>query len=659
MSLPLTRLLALAIAASLGLSQANPVEAATSKARAHAPQHSRTSTHRSTRPASRPASRSKARRPAPVRRSTRSSHPAAASHSTPPPAAPQTKAMQLEALYDQYWNESLKLNPLQATLQGDPRYNSELPNFLSAASRQQTHEFNQQWLQKIEAIGPDGLSGQELLSYQIFVRDARNLLDAERFPSWMLPINQYFNIANVTALLGSGTGAQPFETVQDYDNWSHRSLGIPDLFDQAIANMTAGMQAGVVQPKALMEKVLPQLDAVIKPSAEESIFWAPVRNMPESFSAEDKARISAEYKRMIEYRIMPAYRALRGFIATRYLPACRDSAGRSALPDGAAWYAYDIRQSTTSSDLTAAAIHQIGVDEVARIQQQILDQAKLVKLRGNLQKIYIKLQEDHRFSYRTPEALLDEYRKLQTRVQTLTPRMFSQLPQAPLEIKPVEDYRAATAATASYVPPTALDGSRPGTLYINTSNLDQRDSWEVQSLFLHEAIPGHHYQMGLQQELKDLPRFRRLGGETAFIEGWGLYAESLGSELGLYDDPYSQLGWLRNELWRAVRLVVDTGVNADGWSRQQAIKYNLDNAPASREEAEAEVERVMAIPGQALANKIGELKIRALREQASRELGPAFNLSAFHAQVLKDGSIPLDLLQADIEQWIASQKAGK
>ena len=276
----------------------------------------------------------------------------------------------------------------------------------------------------MEAIGPDGLSGQDLLSYQIFVRDARSAQAAEQFPSWMLPINQFYNIASIAVVMGSGTGAQPFNTVKDYDNWSRRALGIPDLFDQAITNMRAGMQAGVVQPKALMEKVLPQLDAIIARSAEESLFWGPIRNLPADMPEADKQRITAEYKRMIEFRIMPAYRALRGFIATEYLPACRDTAGLAALPNGAAWYAYDVRQSTTS-DLTPAQIHQTGLDEVARLQGEIQNVAKQVKFRGNLPKFYKFMQTDKRFVFRSESELLDAYRGLQSRVQAAVPRLLS------------------------------------------------------------------------------------------------------------------------------------------------------------------------------------------------------------------------------------------
>ncbi|WP_115555680.1 DUF885 domain-containing protein [Xanthomonas campestris] len=637
MPLSFSRLLSLAMAAVLSLSLAAPADAAkkkTGKAQTSQTRAKAGKAKKSTKPARSTKAKAKPRAVvAPV---------------------VQSKAQQLTLLYDQYWDASLKLNPLQATFQGESRYNDQLPNFLSPAFRQQSHDFTTLWLAKVEAIGPDGLSGQDLLSYQIFVRDARSALAAEQFPSWMLPINQFYNIASIAVVMGSGTGAQPFNTVKDYDNWSRRALGIPDLFDQAITNMRAGMQAGVVQPKALMEKVLPQLDAIIARSAEESLFWGPIRNLPADMPEADKQRITAEYKRMIEFRIMPAYRALRGFIATESLPACRDTAGLAALPNGAAWYAYDVRQSTTS-DLTPAQIHQTGLDEVARLQGEIQNVAKQVKFRGNLPKFYKFMQTDKRFVFRSESELLDAYRGLQSRVQAAVPRLFATQGIPALDVRPVEPQRAQAAASGSYMRPNPHDNT-PGIFYVNTSNLPARPRWEGESLFLHEGVPGHHYQLGLQQQLTDLPKFRRFGGETAFIEGWGLYAESLGRELGLYQDPYNYYGYLQNALLRSIRLVVDTGLHSQGWTRAQAIDYMLQNSAVTREDAEAEVDRYLAIPGQALAYKVGEMKISQLREQAQRELGPRFDVRAFHTEVLKDGSVPLEILQDKVQRWIATQK---
>ena len=566
-----------------------------------------------------------------------------------------TKAERLEGLYAQYWEELLELNPLQATFQGDPRYNDRLPNFLSEDYRDRSEAFTRAWLQKVEAIGPEGLAGQALLSYEIFVRDARNSLDGTRFPGWMQPLNQFYNFASTAVQLGSGTSAQPFKTVDDYDDWRKRASQVPVIFDQAIANMRIGMREGVVQPTALMEKVLPQLDAIIKDSAEDTLFWMPVKNMPETIPAPERARITAEYRAMIEGELMPAYRELRAFVANEYMPATRATSGMAALPDGEAWYAYNVRNSTTT-DLTPAQIHQVGLDEVARIhgliRTEVMDE---VGFEGSLQDFFAFMETDPRFQFESEAALLEHYRGLEAKVNAGVPALFSLTPKADFEIRPVEPFRAQSAAGGSYMRPSE-DGSRPGVFYVNTYDLPTRQTWDAEDLFLHEAIPGHHFQIALQQELTGLPMFRRFGGETAFTEGWGLYAESLGRDLGVYTDPYSYFGYLQNELWRAIRLVVDTGLHSKGWSREQVIAYMLENSATGETPAISETERYMAIPGQALAYKIGELKIQELRDRAEAELGPRFDIRAFHAEVLKDGSVPLEILERKIDRWIASQK---
>jgi uncharacterized protein (DUF885 family) len=577
-----------------------------------------------------------------------------AAESTAVASPASDKAAQLNQLYTQYWEESLKLNPLRATFQGDPRYNDQLPNFLSAEYREKSHRFTEEWLKKVEAVGVDGLSGQDLLSYQIFVQDAKNELEGERFPGWMQPVNQFYNIASTVVQLGSGTGAQPFKTVQDYDNWNKRATRIPVLFDQAIANMREGVKAGVVQPRALMEKVVPQLDALIKPKAEETLFWGPIKNFPASFSEADKQRLTADYRKLIESELMPAYAELREFIVKEYLPKTRTSAGMDALPDGAAWYAYNARQSTTT-DLSPAQIHQIGLNEVARIHGLIGEVMKETKFKGSLQDFFKFMQTDPRFSFKTEEELLAYYRGLEDKINARIPEQFSLVPKAPFEIRPVEAFRAQSAAGGSYMRPSE-DGKRPGIFYVNTYDLPTRKTWDAEDLYLHEAIPGHHFQLALQQELTGLPMFRRFGSEIAFSEGWGLYAESLGKDLGVYQDPYNYFGYLQNELWRAIRLVVDTGLHSKGWTREQVIAYMLANSAESETQATAEAERYMAIPGQALAYKMGELKIKEVRAKAERELADKFDIREFHAEVLKDGSVPLDVLEAKIDRWIASKK---
>lgn len=567
---------------------------------------------------------------------------------------PGSRAERLNQLYADYWEASLKLNPLQATFVGDPRYNDQLPDIFGQEFRDAEARFLREWLGKAEAIGSDGLQGQDLLSYQIFVRDLKSEIEGERFPDWQMPLNQFYNLTGLFAQLGSGTSAQPFATVQDYDNWLARASRLPVLMHSMRANMRTGMANGVVQPKVLMQKVLPQIDALIKDKPEDTLFWRPVANFPEGISDADKARLTEAYRKLIAEQLMPAYRELRTFVADEYLPACRDTVSLSALPDGEAWYAYRVRQSTTT-DMGPARIHDIGLAEVARIHGEMDAVMKQVGFEGTRAEFFTFLTQDKRFEFPSEDALLAAYRALEDKVNAGVPALFSLTPKAAFEIRPVEAFRAQSAAGGSYMRPSE-DGSRPGIFYVNTYDLPSRKTWDAESLFLHEAIPGHHFQLALQQELGELPKFRRFGGETAFAEGWGLYAESLGKELGVYTDPYQYFGRLQAELWRAIRLVVDTGLHSKGWTREQVIDYMLANSATSQTEAVSETERYIAIAGQALAYKIGELKIQELRDRAERELGDGFDIRGFHAEVLRDGSVPLDVLEAKVDRWIAAQK---
>lgn len=577
---------------------------------------------------------------------------ARATHRPAPLPIKRDNAASLNLLYDEYWDASMRLNPLQATFQNDYRFNDQLPNFLAPAARQQAHDFMVQWLGKVEAIGEQGLQGQDLLSYEIFVHDAHVSLAAEQYPSWMLPINPYNNLASIIAVLGSGTGAQPFRTVQDYDNWLHRAQGVPALFDQAIANMREGMAAGVVQPRALVEEVLPQLDAVIVTTAEDSLFWGPIRNLPDDFSDQDKTRLTADYKQMIEQQLLPAYRTLRGFMASDYLPTARASDGMGALPDGQAWYANTVAHLTTAT-VTPAQIHALGEQEVKSLQARIAAVMQEADIGGTPPALFDAMRTDRRFIFADETALLARYREVAQQVDDALPTLFATRPKAALEIKSTSmQYLPA----ASYNPPPVSDGSQPGVLDINVSNLASRKRWAVPLQYLHEAIPGYHLQLDFQQELNTLPRFRLHGGNVSFVGGWGLYAESLGEEMGIYRDPYDHLGYLQASLLHAVRMVADTGLHAAGWSRQQTIDYMVANADITPADADAEVERFMAQPGQALAGYMGALQIRDLREKARAGLGEDFDAREFHNEVLKDGSMPLDMLQARIERWITSPK---
>ncbi len=569
-------------------------------------------------------------------------------------------AAQLGTLYAEFWEENLKLSPVSATFAGDPRYNDQLPNMFSAEYEQQTRAFHQKYLDRARAIGTKGLEGQDRLSYDIFTLNRESALEDLKFPDRLLPMDQFSNIANMFAQLGSGTTAQPFATVKDYDDWLKRAAQGPVNFDQAITNMREGIKAGIVQPRVLMEKVLPQLDGVVADDPEKSIFWGPVKNMPAEFSAADRERLTAAYRDLIVRQLNPSYRKMRAFIADEYLPKTRDTFGLGALPDGAAWYAHKVHDSTTRS-MNPAQVHQIGLDEVARIQDGMrsvakeLGYGKPTKTLAELKSFFewMKARDDMYFKSR--EDLLSSYQAFDVNVAPLLSTYFNLRPKAPYEVRLVEPFREASASSGSYQGPS-LDGKRGGIFYVNAYDLKARPRWALASLSLHEAAPGHHFQIALQRELGDLPMFRRFSRDTAYIEGWGLYAEYLGYEMGIYKDPVARFGALDAELWRAIRLVTDTGIHFKGWSRQQTLDYMYANSPAEQTRAVSEAERFAAIPGQALAYKIGQLKIVELRKRAEKALGKKFDVKVFHDEVLKDGAVPLDVLEKKIDRWIATTK---
>lgn len=570
------------------------------------------------------------------------------------------KPAELDRLYAEFWEENLQLHPLDATYAGDPRYNGELPNNLSVEYQEQERAFQQRYLDRARAQGADGLTGQDRLSYEIFTLNRQSELEDLGFPRRLLPINQFYNLANNFAQLGSGTGAQPFVTVKDYDDWLRRAARIPVIFEQAIVNMREGMQAGIVEPRVLMEKVLPQLDANAVDDVEKSIFWGPVARMPQGFSAADRDRLSSAFRNLIATQLNPAYRKLRAFIAEEYLPKATENFGRGTLPDGVAWYEHNVRDNTLRS-MTPARVHLIGLDEVARIQEGMRQVAQQLGYRQPTKSLtglhaffeWMKARDDMYF--RSREELLGAYQGFGANVAPILPRYFNLRPKTNYEVRLVEPFREASASSGQYQGPS-LDGSRPGIFYVNAYDLKARPRWTLASLSLHEAAPGHHFQISLQRELTSLPMFRRFSRDTAYIEGWGLYAEYLGYEMGIYQDPVARFGALDAELWRAIRLVTDSGIHYKGWSRQQTIDYMMANSPSEMTRAVSEAERFAAIPGQALAYKIGQLKIVELRQRAEKVLGPKFSVAAFHDEVLKDGAIPLEVLEAKIDRWIAATK---
>lgn len=565
-----------------------------------------------------------------------------------------TEAEKANAIYKSHWEKNLEMNPLSATFMGDHRFNDRLGDFGSEKGRAESLAMSKEYLAKINKIDQSKLEGQDLLSYKMFKNQRQAEITGAEFPDYMQPIQQFYNPFNFFAMLGSGKSAQPFKTVEDYDNWLSRLSEVPEGVEVIIANMREGMEKGVVQPKSLMVKVLPQLKAHTGDDVEQNLFYSPINNMPESFSPEEKKRLTGEYVKAIKTIVVPTYTKMYNFIKDEYLPAARETAGMVALPDGKDWYAFKVEQ-TTSTQLTPDEIHQIGLDEVARIHEEMKGVMEQVGFEGSLQEFFEYTQNEPQFVFETKEDMLQAYEDLRVKLDETAPDLFKVIPTAKFEIRAVEPFREQSSSGASYQR-AAPDGSRPGIFYVNTYDLSARPTWAVESLYLHEAVPGHHFQISTQQELKDLPNFRRFGGNTAYIEGWGLYAESIGKEMGVYTDPYQYYGALSAELWRAIRLVVDTGLHAKGWTRQEVLDYMEKNSPVAEARRVSEAERFMAIPSQALAYKVGQIKIQELRTLAEKELGDKFDVREFHHQVLKDGALPLNILDTKIKKWIDSQK---
>jgi uncharacterized protein (DUF885 family) len=576
-----------------------------------------------------------------------------AAQSPQQPVAADASA-RLNEIVEEYFDELLALNPVYATFIGDNRFNDRLTNTIGTEHRAASRALEEKYLALIDALDASSLEAQDLLTYEVFKSEREQAIEGFRYPTYLLPVNQFFSVPNLFAQLGSGSSVQPFATAEDYDNFLGRVDGFVVWIDQAIVNMDEGRAKGIVQPRVVMERVLPQLASQVVEDPEQSLFYGPITRMPETIAGEDRDRLTAAYRAAITTRIVPAYRKLHDYVRDVYLPDTRESVALSDLPDGRAWYDYLVGE-TTTTDLTADEIHEIGLAEVARIRAEMERVKDEVGFEGSLNDFFDHLKTDPQFFYEEPEQLLEAYRSLKGRVDAAVPELFSLLPKADFEIRAVEEFRQQSAAAASYMP-ASPDGSRPGVFYVNTYDLKSRPRYNIEAIYLHEAAPGHHFQVALAQELESLPRFRRFGGSTAYVEGWGLYAESLGSELGMYQDPYSYYGALTAEMWRAIRLVVDSGMHAKGWSRDQALEFMRENSSIGEADVVAEIDRYIAIPSQALAYKIGQLKIRELRTRAEQALGPDFDIRGFHAAVLEDGALPLNVLDAKLDRWIASQQ---
>ena len=559
----------------------------------------------------------------------------------------------LSALFDEHFERSLELNPLRATFIGDNRFNDRMANSASADYRAASQALDEEFLQRLLEIDRSQLGEQDQLSYDIFRINREQSLEGNQYPFHLVPVSQFRSITNFFAQLGSGASAHPFKTVKDYEDFLSRADVYSEIIDTIIANMQEGARTGVVQPRILMEKLLPQIDAHVVEDVEDSLFYTPVANMPEDFSSEDRERLTAAYEDKIANTIIPAYARISNYLGDDYLGSARETVGLYAQPNGPDWYAYMVRLRTTT-DMTPDEIHQVGLDEVARIHGEMQNVMDEVGFEGDLKEFFEYVNTDPQFFFDEPEQLIQGYRDMADHINTLAEDLFEIFPKTGFEVRRVEPFREQSASGGSYQAGTA-DGSRKGIFYANAYDLSARPNWAMESLYLHEAIPGHHFQIMIQRENEELPDFRRYGGFTAFSEGWGLYAESLGKEIGVYTDPYQYFGGLNAELWRSIRLVVDTGIHAKGWTRQQVLDYMYENSAVAEARAVSEAERFMAIPGQALAYKVGQLKIRAIRDNAEERLGERFNVKAFHTQVLKDGAMPLSMLEAKIDRWVQSQ----
>jgi uncharacterized protein (DUF885 family) len=561
-----------------------------------------------------------------------------------------------KALYQAYFDESMQMHPIYATYVGVNQYNDRFSLPINNENIAKALAFEKRYLAEVMTIDTSTFSGQDLLSYEIFL-SARELdIEGSKFPSHLIPIHQMGGAHTTFATLGSGQSAQPFNTAQDYRNFINRADGFAVYMDSVIVAMQQGIEQSVVLPKPLIKKVLPQLQVHILEDVTQSVFYGPLENLQnnEVISESEKTSIKRAYVDSIKNVIMPAYSRVHKFMSEVYLAEGRETFGLSDLPNGKAWYEYRIETNTTLP-LTAKEIHTFGQQEVARILAEMTKVKETVGFDGDLPAFFEFLRTDEQFFFESEQDLIDGYTQVKEKIDSLVPLLFDVFPQADYEVRAVEAFRAASSAGASYQSP-APDGSRPGIFYINTYNLKAQPKYLMETLSIHEAAPGHHFQIAIQQEVESLPDFRKFGGYTVFAEGWALYAESLGKEMGLFTDPYMWYGRLSDEQLRAMRLVVDTGLHAFGWTRQQAIDFMIDNSSLAPSDIEAEVERYIAIGGQAVSYKVGQRHIRMLRNKAQQILGEKFDVKKFHTQVLIDGALPMPILEAKIDRWIEQHK---
>ena len=560
------------------------------------------------------------------------------------------KAVYFKKLTDSYFNEKNALNPLDATVNGQNEYNDQLVFEMTDSYRKKQAQFFDKYQTELSKIDKQKLSAEELNSYEIIKWEVEVGKEVLKQPTNLIPVQQFWGTHLTMSQFASGSAAQPFKTEKDYKNFLKRMDLYSVWIDSAIVYMKKGIDKGMVLPKSLTIKVIPQFEEIVTPKVEDNLFYSTIKTFPTNFTEAQKRNFTKEYTTAIQEKLMPQYKKMISFLKEKYLPASRSTSGIGSLPNGKETYAAYVKQWTTTNK-TPVEIHEIGLKEVSRLNAEMEKVKEQVGFKGTLKEFLNDVRNKKELKpFTKPEEVLAHFQKIYETIKPNVDKLFSLQPKTKFEIRRTEAFREKTAS-AEYIQ-GAVDGSRPGIFYVPIPNAKEYNVLEDEDLFLHEAIPGHHFQMSLQQENTNLPNFRRYNWFGAYGEGWALYTESLGKELGLYKDPYQYLGMLNDEIHRAIRLVVDTGIHSKGWTREQAIQYSLDNEAESEASITSEVERYMAIPGQALSYKIGQLKIIELRHKAEKELGSKFDIRKFHAKVLESGVMPLALLEKKIDDWI-------
>jgi uncharacterized protein (DUF885 family) len=567
-----------------------------------------------------------------------------------PAHAADNPTQQLHSLFDRDWEYQMQHDPVGASELGDRRWNDQWPD-VSLNSLREQFQNGRQELQELQAIDRSKLSLEDQLNYDVFEYNVKDYVESEQYKWYLVRTNTFSGIQTVEGLVNS----LRFETVKDYDDWLGRLHNFPAYMDQNIALMHEGVKQHVVLAKVIGEKVLTQFNGMDWQDPTKHGFYTPFKQFPSSFSEADRQRLTAAAKEQIRTDVLPAFRRFRDFMEKEYIPASLEQAGVWQVPNSSPTYAYLARSMTTTT-FTPEQVHELGLSEVKRIRGEMEKVKDQTGFKGTFAEFLNYLRTDSKFYFKDSDDLLRYARARAKQIDPLLIKLFRTFPRLPYGVNPVPS-EIAVSMPSGYADAPAPDGSRPGYFYVNTYKPESRPIYDLTALILHEAIPGHTFQSGIAIELKDIPKFRRYGGYSAYAEGWALYSESLGNELGLYDDPYVHFGALSNEMWRAVRLVVDTGMHYKHWTRKQAIDYFLENVATTEYSATSEIDRYISWPGQALAYKIGELKIKELRQRAEKELGRKFDIRAFHDAILLQGPLPLTVLESQVNEWIQKTKA--